>query len=78
LAAGQDHLTTFGCRNGDRVRVRHNRSTVDGTVGETFADVPSGVLLVHRDSAGRVALAVNGGSAAEALSGAFGDVTISR
>jgi S-adenosylmethionine hydrolase len=78
LAAGSDQLAEFGGRQGDRVRVRHNRSTVDGTVGATFADVPSGALLVHVDSAGQVSLAVNGGSAAEALSGGFGDVTISR
>jgi S-adenosylmethionine hydrolase len=78
LAAGSDQLAEFGGRPGDRVRVRHRKSTVDGTVGATFADVPSGALLVHVDSAGQVSLAVNGGSAAEALSGGFGDVTISR
>ena len=78
LAAGAAELAEFGARPGDRVRVRHHRSTVDGTVGGTFGDVPSGALLVHVDSAGRVSLAVNGGSAAEALTGGFGDVTISR
>lgn len=78
LAAGRAELDTFGVRAGDHVRVRHRRSTVAGTVGATFGDVPSGALLVHVDSAGRVALAVNGGSAAEALTGRFGDVTISR
>lgn len=78
LAATADQLASFGLTYGDRVRVRHYRSTVDGTVGGTFADVPSGALLVHVDSAGQVALAVNGGSAAEALAGRVGDVTISR
>jgi S-adenosylmethionine hydrolase len=78
LGADATHLALFGGQPGERVRVRHNRSTVDGTVGTTFADVPSGALLVHVDSSGQLAVAVNGGSAAEALSGGFGDVTISR
>lgn len=78
LAATSAELLLFGVVPGDRVRVRHYRSTVDGMIGETFADVPSGTLLVHVDSAGQVALAVNGGSAAEALAGRVGDVTISR
>lgn len=78
LAATGTDLAQFGAGQGDRVRVRHYRSTVDGTIGGTFGDVPSGSLLVHVDSAGQIALAVNGGSAAEALSGRIGDVTISR
>lgn len=78
LAATGAEFERFGVREGDRVRVRHYRSTVDGVVGGTFGDVPFGALLVHVDSAGRVSLAVNGGSAAEALSGRVGDVTISR
>jgi hypothetical protein len=78
LAATAAELAAFGVAEGDRVRVRHNRSTVDGQVAGTFADVPFGTLLVHVDSAGQVSLAVNGGSAAEALAGRVGDVTISR
>lgn len=78
LAATEAELAAFGLRTGDHVRVRHNRSTVDGMVGGTFGDVPLGTLLVHVDSAGQVALAVNGGSAAEALGGRSGDVTLSR
>jgi hypothetical protein len=78
LAAGGQELAEFGLRRGDQVRVRHNRSTVDGTVGDTFADVPPGSLLVLVDSAGQVSLAVNGGSAAEALGGRTGYVTLSR
>lgn len=78
LAATGTELDSFGVGPGDRVKVRHYRSTVEGTIGDTFSDVPFGTLLVHVDSAGRVSLAVNGGSAAEALSGRVGDVTISR
>jgi S-adenosyl-L-methionine hydrolase (adenosine-forming) len=42
--------------------------------GETFADAPPGDLVVYVDSAGRVALAVNGGRAVVALSLSEGDV----
>lgn len=42
--------------------------------GETFADAPPGELLVFSDSAGRVAVAVNGGRAVVLLSVAPGDV----
>jgi S-adenosylmethionine hydrolase len=78
LAATAAELAAFGVRTGERLRVRHLRSTVDGTVGGTFNDVPLGSLLVHVDSNGQVSVAVNGGSAAEALGGRVGDVTISR
>ena len=78
LAAGAGDLDALGVAAGDHVRVRHLRSTVEGAVGGTFGDVPVGSLLVHVDSAGQVAIAVHGGSAAEALGGCVGDVTISR
>jgi len=39
----------------------------DGVVGRTFADVSDGELVVLADSAGHVAIAVNGGSAAQRL-----------
>jgi S-adenosyl-L-methionine hydrolase (adenosine-forming) len=77
LAAVADDLAVLGVRPGDAVRVQLRRSTVDGHVGAAFADVPSGSLLVHVDSAGQVAVAVNGGSAAEALGGQVGEVVIS-
>lgn len=78
LAATAAELAAFGAHSGEHLRVRHFHSTVDGTVGGTFHDVPLGSLLVHVDSNGQVSLAVNGGSAAEALGGRVGDVTISR
>ncbi|HEX4705449.1 MAG TPA: SAM-dependent chlorinase/fluorinase [Pseudonocardiaceae bacterium] len=78
LAAGEDDLRVFGARPGETLRVQLRRSAVDGRFGGTFADVPAGTLLVHLDSAGRIAVAVNGGSAAEALGGRVGEVTISR
>jgi hypothetical protein len=42
--------------------------------GATFADAPAGGLVVLVDSADRVALAVNGGSAADLLSAGPGDL----
>jgi S-adenosyl-L-methionine hydrolase (adenosine-forming) len=39
----------------------------------TFGDVPVGEIVVYEDSSGAIALALNGGSAAEALSAAAGD-----
>ena len=77
LAAGPDDLAALGARAGDTVRVQLRRSVVDGHLGATFSDVPAGSLLVHVDSSGQVAVAVNGGSAAEALGGQVGELTIS-
>lgn len=42
-------------------------------VGRTFADAPPGGLVIYEDSAGEVAIAVNGGSAAERLGVRGGD-----
>jgi S-adenosyl-L-methionine hydrolase (adenosine-forming) len=42
--------------------------------GRTFGDAPAGGLVAYVDSAGRVALAINGGRAVVALSVAPGDV----
>ncbi|GAA1634192.1 S-adenosyl-l-methionine hydroxide adenosyltransferase family protein [Catellatospora bangladeshensis] len=54
-----DRLTVGGCR-----AVR----------GSTFADAPSGGLVVYADSADRVAIAVNGGRAAVMLAVTPGDI----
>ncbi|MDM4723139.1 S-adenosyl-L-methionine hydrolase [Micromonospora sp. WMMA1363] len=50
-------------RVGDRAAVR----------GRTFGDVPPGGLVVHVDSAGLIAIAVNGGRAADLLAVRPGD-----
>lgn len=53
-----------------RVRIRRvggegwERTAVHG---RTFGDAPNGALVAHADSAGRVALSVNGGRAADVL-----------
>jgi S-adenosylmethionine hydrolase len=46
----------------------------EAVVGRTFADVPSGALVVLTDSAGHLAIAVNGGSAAARLGRSAGDL----
>jgi len=51
---------------------------VEARLGRTFADVPAGEVVVYLGSSGQVAVAVNGGSAAEALGGSAGELTISR
>ncbi|MGE5826851.1 MAG: S-adenosyl-l-methionine hydroxide adenosyltransferase family protein [Micromonosporaceae bacterium] len=47
---------------------------IRAVVGTTFADAPAGGLVVYIDSAGRMAVAVNGGRAATALAVGPGDV----
>ncbi|MFF5171098.1 S-adenosyl-l-methionine hydroxide adenosyltransferase family protein [Micromonospora sp. NPDC000089] len=56
-------------------------ATVDGrpaVVGATFADVPAGALVLLVDSADRLAVAVNGGRAADLLGVAPGDLVTVR
>jgi S-adenosylmethionine hydrolase len=57
-------------RLGDSLRVGGMRAVR----GATFADAPAGGLVAYVDSAGRVALAINGGRAVVALSVSPGDV----
>jgi S-adenosylmethionine hydrolase len=45
----------------------------DSALGRTFGDAPPGGLVIYEDSAGEVAIAVNGGSAAELLQVRTGD-----
>jgi S-adenosylmethionine hydrolase len=67
LAATATELAKVGLQAPMRVRLRLNLVTVEATLGSTFNDVPHGALLAYVDSAGLVALAVNGGSAAGRL-----------
>jgi S-adenosylmethionine hydrolase len=55
----------------ETARVRVNGR--EAIVGRTFGDAPPGGLVVYEDSAGEVALAVNGGSAADLLHVKTGD-----
>ena len=66
LAAGTDELALLGSQ------VSMRGETVP--VGETFGAVPPGELVAYLDSAGRLAIAVNGGSAAARLGVSAGEV----
>jgi S-adenosylmethionine hydrolase len=50
--------------------------TLEAVLGRTFADVPVGAAVLYRDSAGRLALAINSGSAAAVLGHASQECTI--
>jgi S-adenosylmethionine hydrolase len=45
-------------------------------VGETFAAVPAGSLVVHEDSSRRIAISLNLGRAAERLQARAGDAVV--
>ena len=53
-----------------RVRV----AGLEAVHGRTFADAPAGALVAYADSAGRVAVAVNNGRAADVLAARPGDL----
>lgn len=65
LAATRADLELSGLTG--TVTVHTERLAVPAEVGRTFADVPVGANLVYPDSAGRLAVAVNGGSASAVL-----------
>jgi S-adenosylmethionine hydrolase len=62
-AEGQE----FHARSGGGVAVSVRGESWPAVVVRTFADVPVGELIVHEDSSGRLALAVNQGSAVDRL-----------
>ena len=66
---GFGNLITDGELPDASVRVQGH----DLVVGRTFEDAPPGGLVIYEDSAGDVAIAVNGGSAAELLNVRAGD-----
>jgi len=73
LAAGEDELAGLGTA----VSIGGAGGAGDAVVaavGVTFGSVPSGELVSYVDSAGQVALAVNGSRAADRLGAAAGDV----
>lgn len=67
LAAPGSTLSEAGLGEGAAVTVRLFGRAAASVVGRTFADVEDGALVVLVDSADRVALAINGGSAAGRL-----------
>jgi S-adenosylmethionine hydrolase len=73
LAATGADLDASGATPGTTAHANLNGRSVKATVGRTFADAILDGLIVYVDSAGRVALAVNGGSAANDFGGTIGD-----
>jgi S-adenosylmethionine hydrolase len=63
----------LGLAAGDPVEVRVGGRAHRAVVGETFAAVPAGELLLLEDSFGSLAVAVNQGRAADRLGAAPGD-----
>lgn len=73
LAATGADLDGSGATVGTTAHANLNGRSVNATVGRTFADAIRDGLIVYVDSGGRVALAVNGGSAANDFGGKVGD-----
>jgi S-adenosyl-L-methionine hydrolase (adenosine-forming) len=73
LLAGAADLERAGFTLRDRIFAATGERRHPATVVRSFADVPRKGMLVHVDSHGMVALAVNGGSAAARLGAAPGD-----
>jgi S-adenosyl-L-methionine hydrolase (adenosine-forming) len=66
-------LDRAGVAVGDRVEVRAGGRAHRAVVGETFASVAAGELVLHEDSFGWLAVAVNTGRAADRLGAGVGD-----
>lgn len=64
LAAGAAELDAVGLRAGASARLRWPGGAESAVVGRTFADVAEGKLVLLVDSAGHLAVARRGGSAA--------------
>jgi S-adenosylmethionine hydrolase len=75
----QSGLAAAEIGHGELVSCTVSGQAVIATVGHTFGDVPVGQSVLYPDSAGRLALAINGGSAAATLAARTGDpVIVSR
>jgi S-adenosyl-L-methionine hydrolase (adenosine-forming) len=76
LAATGADLDASGAGLGTTAHANLNGRSVKATVGRTFADTILDGLIVYVDSGGRVALAVNGGSAAGDFGVQVGDKVV--
>ena len=73
LDLGRRDLEAAGVAVGDPLEVRAGGRAHPATVGDTFASVAAGELVVHEDSFGSLAVAVNQGRAADRLGAGAGD-----
>jgi S-adenosylmethionine hydrolase len=69
----RDELAGAGLAVGDPVELRVGGRAHRLVVAETFASVPAGELVLHEDSFGSLAVAVNLGRAADRLGAGPGD-----
>ncbi|WP_217914527.1 SAM hydrolase/SAM-dependent halogenase family protein [Miltoncostaea marina] len=67
LLAREADLAAAGFRRGDRIHASTSDRRHPATVARAFGDVARKGMLVHIDSHGLVAVAVNGGSAAQRI-----------
>jgi S-adenosylmethionine hydrolase len=72
----RDQLEQAGMAVGDQVDLRIGGQTYRLAFGETFGSVPPGRLVLHEDSFGSLAVAVNQGRAAERLKATAGDPVV--
>jgi S-adenosyl-L-methionine hydrolase (adenosine-forming) len=63
----REHLEQAGVASGTRIELACQGSRFYAVVARTFADAPSGELIVYEDSYGSLAVAVSNGNAAELL-----------
>jgi S-adenosylmethionine hydrolase len=73
LDASPEEVVACGLGPGHRLAVGVRGESWPGVYGRTFADVPAGELLVYEDAYGRLAVAVNQGSAVQRLGVSVGD-----
>jgi S-adenosylmethionine hydrolase len=78
LSVRAEELEGGPLRIGQSLAVEAGGSSSAATFARTFADVPEGAALVYEDSSRRLALAVNAGSAAEAIGLRAGDEVVLR
>jgi S-adenosylmethionine hydrolase len=67
LDAAGELAAAAGLRAGAALVVEVGATVATGHVGRAFADVPRGELLAYIDARGALAIAINGGSAADVL-----------
>jgi S-adenosylmethionine hydrolase len=68
-----DDLTRVGIETGTRVEVEIGLQRFYACSASTFADVRGGDVVLYEDAYGNVAIAINGGNAAEMLTARPGD-----
>lgn len=71
--ARRKHLAALGLENGDRAEVRVALDRYYAIVADTFADAPTGELILYEDSSALVTLAISLGDAARLTGADAGD-----